>query len=131
MEAGHSDVVKGIDVVAHHLQRHDRFLGNGHVGCPGRNHQDCAFTVNLRIFLNNNGARPLMVFGLGSNPFHTLEVRGGTPGNQDVMVVPVHRFDDARDLIDRFTFAENHFRKALPKGSMVIDVGEAEILERQ
>ena len=40
-------------------------------------------------------------------------------------------FGDRGDLIRRLSLPENDFREALPNGAVVVDPGEAEVLERR
>ena len=52
-------------------------------------------------------------------------------GNQDIMLIGQHSFDDGNDLRDGLAATKDDFRKALPDRTMVVDSGKAEVFERQ
>lgn len=44
---------------------------------------------------------------------------------------PKHGADDFRDLLGRFAFGEDDFRKTLAEGAVMVHFGEAEVFKRQ
>ena len=53
---------------------------------------------------------------------------GGASG-EDVAAVDGQAGEDSGNLAGRFSLRENHFGHALPKGAMVIDLGEAQVFK--
>jgi hypothetical protein len=52
----------------------------------------------------------------------------GTSG-QDVSVVLGQTREDSGHLLGRFTFSEYHFRHTVAQGTVMIDLGKAQVLE--
>jgi hypothetical protein len=75
--------------------------------------------------------RSFVKLGFGSDLFHPLELSCRGSCDQDVVIVFMHRFNDASDLFHCFSLTENHFWKTLAQAAMVIDVCESKVLEWQ
>ncbi len=131
VDAGYSDIVEVMDRVAHEFGGDDRFFGYGDVAGSGGDYGDDAFAVAAAVALKGDGAGEGTVFGLGdlgADGFVLLFCRAG---GQDVAFVVGQFCEDFGYLGGSFAFAEDHFGHALAEGTVVVELGEAEVFERE
>lgn len=138
MNAGNTDVVKLIHPVAHHSRGEQSFFGDRNIAGTCRNNEDQPFACNFVAALDSDDARERMEFR-GARIFAVCFFHGGEDfgvgaGDEDVVARVFfleHGADDFSDLLWSLAFGENDFRKALAKGAVMVNFGEAEILEGQ
>jgi hypothetical protein len=131
MNAGHADVVKMLDFVAHDFGGDHGLFSHGNVAGSRRDDGNDSLAIFGGIALQNDGARQVAIFG-GANFFL---YRGkllfiGARG-QDVAAVFGETGEDSRDLRRSLALSEDDFGHAIAQSAVVIDFGESEILERQ
>jgi hypothetical protein len=131
MDASYADVVDVLDGISHEFRGDYCFFGYGDVAGSGGDYSDHAFAVALAVALEDDGAGQRAVFG-----FLDLGGYGGVllfscARRQDISAVFGQAAEDGGYLLGRFALAEDHFGHALPEGSVVVDLGEAEVFEGQ
>ena len=131
MDSRDADVVEVFDVVAHEFGGHDGFFGNGDVAGSRGNHGDGSFAVGSWVALQHDRSRQFAVFGgayflLDCGELFFVGVRG-----QDVAAMLGQPRENLGDLRRSLAFSEDHFGHAGAEAAMVIDLGKAQIFERQ
>ena len=144
VDAGDSDVVEVLDAVAHEFGGDDGFFGDGDVAGAGRDDEDGAFALAFlggraiamegdatgkRAVFEKVGVGGVLALGEGGEDFVELFL-GGARG-EDVGFVLGEVDENVGDLPGRLALAENDFGHAVAESAVVVDVGEAEVLERK
>src|SRR6202521_5310206 len=139
VDARDSDVIDMLNVIAHQFGGDDRFLGDRDVaGSRGHDH-DHALAVPLAIALEHDGASDwAILWTIFWTIFCPVRSGGdggilflGSSGRQHVTAMGGQAVEDVRHLARRFALGKHHFRHALAQGTMVVDLGETEILKGQ
>src|ERR1017187_271997 len=131
VDAGDSNVVDMLNVVAHQFRGDDCLFGDRDVaGSRGHDHDD-ALAVLLAITLERDGPRQRteLRLGYGGGDGGVLFL-GGARGRH-VAAVGGEPAEDFGHLTRRFALGKNHFGHALAQGAMVVDLGEAQVFKRQ
>ncbi len=131
MQPCDTDVVKQIDIVAHHPQRDDGFFCDGHIGSSGGNHHYGALANNPIVLTNHDCTSAFIEFRFRYDLFDPFKMSSGCSGDQDVVFVLVNGLNDVGHLIDGLAGAEHHFWKSLAERTMMIDIGKSEVFKRQ
>ncbi len=131
MDAGDADVVQARDAVARQLGRQRRFLGDRQVGRAGSNHQDLSAADDRRRRVNDRRTRACAEYDRLGNAARNRAAGSGSRRVISTLWPIVEAARDLDDLFRRLACAENHFGKAGAQGAVMIDLGEAEVVERQ
>ena len=132
MNAGDADIADGIDLVAHDFGRELCLFQNRKIAGAGADHRDFAFAVNGAGRARRGRHRKREIFGFR---MQLLATRSAIAAVARVS----SRFCDLASSAAAmpatwsgvFPLPENHFGHAVPKGAMVVDFGEPQILKRQ
>jgi len=132
VNAGDAYVGDEFDRVAHEAGGDDGFFGDGKVAGAGADNGDGALPLrNVRALGEGDGAGGLVKFCSWLNGLDGEEhFMGGTCG-EDVASMLGHAGKDGSYLRGGFARGEDDFRHAGAEGAMMIDLGEADVLERQ
>ena len=138
MNPGDTYVVKLIDAIAHHARGEQSFFGDWDVAGTGGNDEDQAFARDFAAALDGDDPREGMKLR-GARGFPVSFFHGGEDfgvGASDQNIVPrvfllEHGADDFGDLLRRFAFGEDDFRKTLAESAVMVDFGEAEVFKWQ
>src|SRR5262252_874070 len=129
MNAGNTDVVEVLDLVAHHFGRDDSLFGNRNVTGSRRDNRDNSPAVFGRIFLQDDCARKLPIL---HSPYLLLH-RGKLPvvgaRGQNIPAMSCQARENASHLRSRLSLAENDFRHSIAERAMMINLGESQIFE--
>ena len=125
VQASHAHVGDGLDIVAHDLGRQLRFFHHRKITGARADDGNLAFAATSsgrarHAPLPKRESAPLRL-GLHEQ----LSCFRGGAGDQHILRLRQQRLSNAKDLVGRLPFAENHFRHALPHRTMVIHLGEA------
>jgi len=131
MNSGDADVVEMLHIVAHDFGGHDGFFSDRNVAGARGNYRDRAPAMLSVIFLQYDRASHLPIFGFAHLLADRAELLGRGARCEDVAFVLGELLEDAGDLSRRLPFSEDDFGHARAQSAMVIDLGEAEILEGQ
>ena len=129
MDAGDADIVNRIDFVAHDFGGDPRLFRHRNVAGSRADHRDFAFAPRLAVAPEADRARGREILGaieFGVNP--PGHFRGGA-GDQDI-AFPFEQFaGDADHVIGGFSQTEDHFRRAVAQGAVVVDFGKTDVLK--
>ena len=131
MQTGDSNIVQGLNRVSEYVERDDGFFGNGNIGSPSRNNQDCAFSTYRFVPSNNNRPGSGIEHGFRHDFLNAGILLAGRSRHENVVLVLRHGFDNSSHLFGRFAGAENSFRKSLAQAPMVIDIGKSQVFKRK
>ena len=131
MDARHPDVVDGVDAIAHDLGGGLGLFGDGHVAGAGADHGDSAFAGDGAVAPEADDAREREVVGAGEAGEDGIGAGAVGAGDEDVGGVFEEGFGDGDHLFGGFALGEDDFGDAVAEGAVVIDFGEAEVLEGQ
>ena len=103
----------------------------GQIAGTGADHGDFAFAAQSAVAPDAHGAGGGEVLGLRMLALETLG--GGRIGARDENVLGLveQARDDGADLVGSLALAEDDFRNSVPQRAMMIDLGEAQVFERQ
>ncbi len=76
---------------------------------------------------NNPGGRIIVCFRNG--PLNCQPLSPTDPRYEHIVTLLVHPLDDCYDLFARFSFTQDHFWKAPPQGTVMINSGMTNIFE--
>src|ERR1035441_4847365 len=88
VDAGHADIVDGVDFIAHQFRGNPGFLGDRHIAGAGADHTDAAFAVNGAVAPETDGASDHRVFAAGQLGGHGRGANRVGPGDQNVARIP-------------------------------------------
>jgi len=136
MDARDSNVVKRLNLVAHELGGNDGFFGDGNVAGSGRDDGDDALVAVISaarriVAVKRDAASDRAIFGLWHLGRNGMELLLGSPRGENVGVGVMSREagEDLRHLSGRFALTEDDFGHSLTQGTMMIELGEAEVFE--
>ena len=123
MDAGHADVEDRLHLVAHRFDCED-------VAGAGADHGDLALAVDGAVPPHPDGARQREVLGVGAMRLH--QVRRALVGARGEHVPGLLQKPrgDLGHLLGRLALGQNHLRHAAAQRAVVVDLGEAQVLER-
>src|SRR5258706_3357639 len=130
-----SDVIDMLNVIAHQFRGDDRFFGDRNVAGSRRHDHDHALAISLAITLEHDGAsqgtilRSMLGQVYSGGDSSILFLVG--PRRQHVATVSGQAVEDFRYMARRFALGKYHLGHALAQGTMVVDLGEAEVLKGQ
>jgi hypothetical protein len=138
VDAGDSYVIDVLNVVAHEFGGDHGFFGYGDVAGSRRDDHDYSLAVTLAIALEGDRfcqgtvlGLVLMIRGCGVSECGEdggVLFFGGTRG-ENVAAVGGQAEEDGGYLGWRFAGGKDHLGHALAEGAMVVDFGEAQVLE--
>ena len=136
VDAGDADVIEMLDAIAHDLRGEQGFFGDRNVAGAGGDDENLAFAGDFAIALDGDDAGEGMKFcnalrGSGGAPDGG---EGGGVGASDEYILAAvfgteHGPGDVSNLLGRFALGEDDFGVALAQCAVMVDLGEAEILE--
>src|SRR5262245_27826080 len=80
---------------------------------------------------DNNRASGFVEFRQRFDLLHACKLIGVGARDKDVMASWTHCFDNLCHMICSLAGPKNHLRETLPQRAVMVDVGKAQILERQ
>ena len=132
VDARDADVVEALDRVAGQLRGQRRLLGDGQVGGPRRDHENGPADGRIRVALAQVGeTRARHVGELRHVPQHGRGDVGLDPGDEHVVPALLQPAGDLHDLGRGLPLPEHDLRQPAAHGAVMIDLGEAEVLEGQ
>jgi hypothetical protein len=131
VDARDADVIDMLNVIAHQFRGDDCFLGDRDVAGSGGYDHDHAFAVPLAITFEHDGARQRPIFGQAHSGGDGSILFLGGSSCQHIAAMGCEAGEDVSYLSRRFSLGKNHFGHTLAQGTMVVDLGETEILKGQ
>lgn len=130
MEAGDADIGYGDDIVTHKFGGEAGFFGNREVGGAGADDEDLALADHFDFALEDEEAAERVVDGFGQFFLDGACGLFGDTGGEDVVALGGNAFGNSGNLRGSLALSENHFRHAMAEGTVVVYLGELDVLER-
>lgn len=134
VESGDTNVVNGFGAIAERAGGHQGFFRDGDVACAGGDDENRALSANLAIALDDDGARKRMEPGCAREAFDGgVDAAIGASDENIVAGMPAseHGTNNFGDLLRRFATPENDLSETLAERTVMVDLGEAQVLEGQ
>jgi hypothetical protein len=128
MNAGDAHVVHALDGVAEDLRGDCRFFRDRLVR-RARGAERNRSLAGRAVALHGYAPRGLVILGVGDYRLDGIPGRLVRARDQQRMSAPDDLRRDLRNLIGRLAEPQHDFRKALPDGSMVIDLGKSKVFK--
>src|ERR1017187_2507108 len=129
VDAGHADIVDGVDFIAHQFRGDPGFLGDRHIAGAGANHGDAAFAVNGAVAPETDGAGEDRVFAAGQLGGDGGGANRVGAGDQNIARILQQAGGDGDHVIGGLALGEDDLWNAVPQGAMVIHLGEAQVFK--
>lgn len=144
MNAGDSDIVERLDLVAHQLRGNNGFFGDGNVAGSGRDDGDDALVALFVALPASTSARRVVaakgdaagegvVFGFRDLSGNGLELllSGARGEDVGVGVTGGESREDFGYLSGGFALTEDDFGHSVAQGAVMIEFGEAQVFKRK
>src|SRR6476659_9334031 len=127
MEAGNSDVVQPFDLATRALGGDRRLLRHRQIRSPGGNDEYASEARPAPRCSAPRDASLLRVADAGQSLRQRVDIRRLDARDHHVVASRCQALGDLDDLRARLPLREDHFREALSKRAMVIDLGEPQV----
>jgi len=131
VQSGDTHIEQAEYIVTHFRQANRRFFGYGKVGCPGCRNGDCSVSFWRVREPESDSARRVVEDCARESFRHGGMGLGRRAGDQEVLAGTDDPFGNCADLLGCFALSEHYFRKTLANAAVMIDTGEANVLERR
>ena len=131
MQPGDAHIVDSIDCVAHQLGNERCLLSHWEVGGAPTHHQYPGMGWGLLQLIDDNRAGGGLVGRLGHFLLDGGEAFLSDAGYQNPVALSAQSLHQGNHLLHRLALPEDNLRKAFAKRSVVIELGEAQILVGQ
>src|SRR5512140_1744816 len=131
MNTGDTHVIEVLDFVTHDLGGDDGFFGNRDIAGSGGDNRDLALTVFLLVLPQGDAASRIMELGCGDKNTDLFKLRLCRARRENVVFPQREPLEDRSDVGSGFALSEDDLRHADPNGAMVVNLGEAEVFERE
>jgi hypothetical protein len=118
-----------LDAVAHEFGGDYGFFSYGNVAGAGGDYRDDSFAVEVAVAVEGDGSGERAIDGFGDLSRYSVELFFSRARGEDIAFVLGQLRENLRHLSGRFALAENHLGHALAQGAVMVDLGEAQVLE--
>src|ERR1035438_6564024 len=99
VDAGHPDIVDGVDFIAHQFRGDPGFFGHRHIAGAGADHTDAAFAINGAVAPKTDGAGEVRILGAGQLGGDGCGANGVGAGDQNIARILQQASGDGNHLI--------------------------------
>ena len=130
VNAGDSDVVDGVHVIAHQFRGDLGLFGDRDIAGAGADHGNSSFAAQGAVAPEADRPGKGQIFGLRKLCGDQVGAFAVGAGNQNILSVSQQALGDGNHLPGCLALGEDHFRHAVAQGAVVVHLGKSQVFKR-